>query len=239
MINAFHRVLRCTLALAPAVLLVSCKSVPMPEVPGIKPYRMTIQQGNFISQEMVAQLKPGMTREQVRFVLGTPLVTDIFHADRWDYVYFLDSAGKKEQRNLSVIFEKDRLARVIGDLMPAEGTGTQAGGFKPQLGAQPESKPAAKPPADAPRAAETPKPAATPAAAAPVSPAEPAKPAAEATKPGDSWEPTKQNWGSAPPEPEKPAAAAEEAKPQEAKAPEENKPEEKGFFTRMREKIGL
>jgi outer membrane protein assembly factor BamE len=234
MIKAFHRVLRCTLRLAPlALLLASCKSVPIPEVPGIKPYRMTIQQGNFISQEMVAQLKPGMTREQVRFVLGTPLVTDIFHADRWDYVYFLEAAGKREQRNLSVIFEKDRLARVIGDLMPAEGSGTQASGFKPQLG---EPKPAAKPPAtapEAPKAAESPKPAAEPAAAAPAP--EPAKPAADPARPGESWEPTKQNWGSAPPpEPERPAAT------EEAKAPEEEKkPEEKGFFTRMREKIGL
>src|SRR3990170_1219150 len=59
----------------------------------LAPYRIDIKQGNFVSQEMVAQLKRGMTKEQVRFVLGTPLVTDIFHADRWDYVYLLDRPG--------------------------------------------------------------------------------------------------------------------------------------------------
>jgi outer membrane protein assembly factor BamE len=89
-----------------------------------------------------------MTKEQVRFVLGTPLVNDIFHADRWDYVFFREMPnGKKEQRNLSVIFEKDRLARVVGDLMPAEGQ-TQSGGFEPLI--KPDNdKPAAKPPAKA------------------------------------------------------------------------------------------
>jgi outer membrane protein assembly factor BamE len=105
----------------------ACKSIDVPKVPGVTPYRMVIQQGNFISQEMVAQLKPGMTKEQVRFVLGTPLVTDIFHADRWDYVFYREMPdGKREQRNLSVVFEKDKLARVIGDLMPAEGTSSRA-----------------------------------------------------------------------------------------------------------------
>src|SRR4249920_632278 len=113
--------------LATSALLPACKSVEMPKVPGITPYRMVIQQGNFISQEMVAQLKPGMTREQVRFILGTPLVTDIFHADRWDYVFYrLASDGKREQRNLSVVFEKDKLARVIGDLMPPDAASPQA-----------------------------------------------------------------------------------------------------------------
>jgi outer membrane protein assembly factor BamE len=53
----------------------------------VTPYRIDIRQGNYITQEMVAQLKPGMSRDQVRFILGTPLVADIFHADRWDYIY--------------------------------------------------------------------------------------------------------------------------------------------------------
>src|SRR2546427_5764714 len=55
--------------------------------PNLTPYRMEIQQGNYITQEMVAQLKLGLTRDQVRFVLGTPLVSDIFHEERWDYVF--------------------------------------------------------------------------------------------------------------------------------------------------------
>jgi outer membrane protein assembly factor BamE len=86
----------------------------------LAPYRIDIQQGNFVSQEMVAQLKRGMTKEQVRFVLGTPLVTDIFHANRWDYVYLLDRPGQpRVQRRLAVFFEDDRLARVEGDVVAA------------------------------------------------------------------------------------------------------------------------
>jgi outer membrane protein assembly factor BamE len=147
--TAFYRIPAVLFALSAAATLPGCKSmsIDVPKVPGITPYRMVIQQGNFISQEMVAQLKPGMTKEQVRFVLGTPLVTDIFHADRWDYVFFREMPdGKKEQRNLSVVFEKDRLARVLGDLMPADGSTPRATGFEPLV--KPD-KPAAKPAAAA------------------------------------------------------------------------------------------
>jgi outer membrane protein assembly factor BamE len=88
----------------------------------LAPYRIDIQQGNFVSQEMVAQLKRGMTKEQVRFVLGTPLLTDIFHADRWDYVYLLDRPGAPQaQRHLAVFFENDRLARLESDVVAAAG----------------------------------------------------------------------------------------------------------------------
>src|SRR6187549_524729 len=146
--TAFYRAPALLLALAAA--LPGCKSLvsEVPKIPGVTPYRMVIQQGNFISQEMVSQLKPGMTKEQVRFVLGTPLVTDIFHADRWDYVFFREMPdGKKEQRNLSVVFEKDKLARVLGDLMPADGSAPKASGFEPLV--KPEAKPEAKPAAAA------------------------------------------------------------------------------------------
>lgn len=86
----------------------------------LEPYRIDIQQGNFVSQEMVAQLKPGMSKEQVRFVLGTPLVNDIFHGDRWDYVYTLDRRGTpRQQRRLAVFFEDGKLARLDSDLSAA------------------------------------------------------------------------------------------------------------------------
>ncbi len=86
----------------------------------LEPYRIDIQQGNFVSQEMVAQLKPGMTREQVRFVLGTPLMADIFHAERWDYVYTLERRGApRQQRRLAVFFQDGKLARLDGDLAGA------------------------------------------------------------------------------------------------------------------------
>lgn len=102
--------------------LSACKSLP--DVASvIKPYRIEIQQGNFVSQEMIAQLKLGMTREQVRFVLGTPLVADIFHADRWDYVYYRERAGRFDQRKISVHFDKEgRLVRIGGDVNPAAET---------------------------------------------------------------------------------------------------------------------
>jgi outer membrane protein assembly factor BamE len=94
----------------------------VPRIPGITPYRMEIQQGNFVSQEMVSQLKPGMTKEQVRFILGTPMVTDIFHSDRWDYVYWRETSdGRREQRKLTVLFENGQLARLDGDVVAAGG----------------------------------------------------------------------------------------------------------------------
>jgi outer membrane protein assembly factor BamE len=111
--------LLAVLALA-AALGAGCNFAP--RIPGITPYRMEIQQGNFVSQEMVAQLKPGMTKEQVRFILGTPMVTDIFHPDRWDYVYWREASdGTREQRKLTVLFEKGELARLDGDVVPSGG----------------------------------------------------------------------------------------------------------------------
>jgi outer membrane protein assembly factor BamE len=93
----------------------------------LAPYRIDIQQGNFVSQEMVARLKRGMTKEQVRFVLGTPLVTDIFHADRWDFVYLLDRPGQpRVQRRLAVFFADDRLSRLEGDVVAAAGAAEPA-----------------------------------------------------------------------------------------------------------------
>jgi outer membrane protein assembly factor BamE len=83
-------------------------------------YTIEIQQGNFVSQEMVSQLKPGMSKEQVRFVLGTPLVSDIFHADRWDYVYYRKiPGGKTEERKVAVFFKDGRLVRLEGDVVAA------------------------------------------------------------------------------------------------------------------------
>ena len=94
-----------------------------PTIPGVTPYRIEIQQGNFISQEMVGQLKPGMSKEQVRLALGTPLLTDIFHADRWDYVFWRDRPGqKREQRKLTVFFEDGKLTRLDGDVVAAGDT---------------------------------------------------------------------------------------------------------------------
>ena len=90
-------------------------------IPGITPYRIEIQQGNFISQEMASQLKAGMSKDQVRLALGTPLLTDVFHADRWDYVYWREAPdGKRESRKFAVYFADGRLARVDGDIVPID-----------------------------------------------------------------------------------------------------------------------
>lgn len=92
----------------------------MPNLPGLAPHQIDIQQGNYVTQEMVAKLKPGMSRRQVRFALGTPLVVDPFHADRWDYVYVLQKQGRRvEQRHIVVIFKDDKLQRIEGDVKPA------------------------------------------------------------------------------------------------------------------------
>ena len=85
----------------------------------LTPYRMEIQQGNYVSQEMVAQLKPGLTRDQVRFVMGTPLVSDIFHDERWDYVFVRQRANSTEveRRRIAVFFEDGKLKRIDGDVL--------------------------------------------------------------------------------------------------------------------------
>ncbi|SFC53872.1 outer membrane protein assembly factor BamE [Collimonas sp. OK412] len=85
------------------------------------PYRIDIQQGNFVSKEMLAQVKEGMTREQVRFALGTPLLTDLFHEDRWDYVFRLQKGnGEITTSRVSVFFNGNLLARVDGGNLPTE-----------------------------------------------------------------------------------------------------------------------
>ena len=90
-------------------------------------YRMTVQQGNFLDPKQVAQLQTGMTRSQVRFLLGTPMLPDAFDDDRWDYLYYLKIGRlkKPEERRLTVYFEDDKVARIenIGitvDATPAE-----------------------------------------------------------------------------------------------------------------------
>ena len=105
-----------------ALALALAGGCSVPRIPGITPYKMDIQQGKYVSQEMVSQLRPGMSKEQVRFLLGTPLLTDIFHGERWDYVYWReDAAGKREQRKLAVFFDDGKLARLDGDVVSATG----------------------------------------------------------------------------------------------------------------------
>jgi outer membrane protein assembly factor BamE len=83
------------------------------------PYKATIQQGNWITTEQIAKLETGMTRDQVRFILGTPTLQDIFHAERWDYPYYNQPGyGDDELRKFTVWFENDTLTRWSGDEQP-------------------------------------------------------------------------------------------------------------------------
>ncbi|MFC5476415.1 outer membrane protein assembly factor BamE [Paraherbaspirillum soli] len=85
------------------------------------PYRIDIQQGNFVSKEMLAQVKEGMTRDQVRFALGSPLVTDLFHEDRWDYVFRLQKGnGEITTSRVSTFFKDNVLVRIEGGDLPTE-----------------------------------------------------------------------------------------------------------------------
>jgi outer membrane protein assembly factor BamE len=89
--------------------------------PGV--YRIDVEQGNIVTQEMVDQLKPGMNRNQVRFVLGTPLLEDSFHQNRWDYIFLIRNGNtSKKSERLSVFFDGDELSHFTGSFVPTEPT---------------------------------------------------------------------------------------------------------------------
>jgi outer membrane protein assembly factor BamE len=94
-----------------AATLAGCITVYVPDV----------QQGNALNQEMLDKVKPGMTRAQVRFALGTPLLSDTFHPERWDYYYSFrkGNSTQVERRLITVIFDQDVLARIEGDVVTA------------------------------------------------------------------------------------------------------------------------
>jgi outer membrane protein assembly factor BamE len=99
-------------------LVLSLAACSATGIPGITPYKINVQQGNVVTQDMLAKLKPGMTRSQVRYVMGTPMIEDSFHPDRWDYVYtFSKHGGKPNERRVTVVFKNDRLAHIEGDVV--------------------------------------------------------------------------------------------------------------------------
>lgn len=110
-----------------AALLAACSTNTPDVISHLRPYKIDVRQGNMVTQEMVAQLKPGQTKDQVRFILGTPLVADMFHADRWDYVYrFQPGYGEVQERRLVVYFQDGKLVRVGGDVAAADPAAAQA-----------------------------------------------------------------------------------------------------------------
>jgi outer membrane protein assembly factor BamE len=116
-----------TLLLLPALAAVSgCQSIRDAyrsiTPPFVQAYRPDVTQGNVVTKEMAEQLRPGMTRDQVRFLLGTPLLTSDFHRARWDYVYYL-KRGKGDEtqfRRVTLWFEDNRVARIYSDELPPE-----------------------------------------------------------------------------------------------------------------------
>jgi len=97
----------------------ACSRVPR----FIEEYRIDVQQGNVLTQDMISQLRPGLSRDQVRFILGSPLLTDAFHADRWDYLFRLKEGktGEVTMRKFTVFFDAEGLLeRVMGDVEAQE-----------------------------------------------------------------------------------------------------------------------
>lgn len=104
--------------IAVSVLLASC-SMSLPKWATFTPSKVEVQQGNMITSEMREQVKLGMSRAMARSILGTPLVNDPFHTNRWDYVYRLEQKGKLvTQQHMTLYFEGDTLVRIDDSAMP-------------------------------------------------------------------------------------------------------------------------
>lgn len=117
--------MRSFLLLLIALSLSGCGALGFPGV-----YRIDVEQGNLVEQDMVDQLQPGMSRRQVRFILGTPLVEDPFNPSRWDYPYVIRNGTRViREAQMSVYFDGDRLVDVTGDYQPdwASGATAEAG----------------------------------------------------------------------------------------------------------------
>jgi outer membrane protein assembly factor BamE len=116
---------RVALALPLAALLSACGTTtskgPETLFGLLKPYEIDVVQGNVVTEEVMAQVQPGLGRMQVKEILGTPLLTDIFHADRWDYVFTIHRPGVPDQiRRVSVFFKNDVVDHFDAPALPSE-----------------------------------------------------------------------------------------------------------------------
>lgn len=230
---------RAAICAAAALALGGCKQAP--ELPSIiSPYKIDIQQGNIITQEMLSKLKAGMTRSQVRFALGSPLVIDPFRGDRWDYVSLYQKQGKEaERRRITVIFEEDKLVRIEGDVTLTDAAMNPPPAVEKTPLDPAKSAPVKKPEVEAPAATKAE--AAKPVVAAPekaVQPVVAPKPVAaspDTPKPADATE-------ALAPEANKTATANANADEKKADPAKKDTPKEKpksGFFGRMLDKLGI
>lgn len=105
--------MRFTLILI-SLILASCSNL-------LTPYKMDIRQGNYVTAEMRAQLKLGMSKQQVRYIMGTPMINDVFHGNRWDYVFRLEHEGNiVDKQGMTLYFEGENLVRIDDGNMPED-----------------------------------------------------------------------------------------------------------------------
>jgi outer membrane protein assembly factor BamE len=104
------------LSLLTSLTLVSCSTI-LNNLPGV--YRLEIQQGNIIDQAMVDQLRPAMNKRQVLYIMGSPMLDNVFHKNRWDYIYSDQPSGEDSvQKQISLFFENDQIVGIQGDFRP-------------------------------------------------------------------------------------------------------------------------
>ena len=109
-------VMRVLIILILAVVSLSgCSSMPSwAKIGFLSPYKLDIRQGNYFTASMVDKLQVGMTQKQVLSIMGTPMVNDIYHANRWDYVYYFRQDGKEtDNKRVTLVFDDDRLNRIV------------------------------------------------------------------------------------------------------------------------------
>jgi outer membrane protein assembly factor BamE len=163
-VSMSHSLFRRTAALWAALAclgVVGCSSVPSTSkaIDAVSPYKIDLVQGNVVTREQLAYLKTGMNRALVRDVLGTPLLTSVFHAQRWDYVFTMQRQGAESQsRRVTVFFKDDVIEHIEADALPSEAEfvstlkSTPKKGPLPAMEASPESLQLFPPPAVKPLA---------------------------------------------------------------------------------------
>lgn len=104
-----------------ALLTMTLLAISACGFPGV--YKIDVQQGNVVTQQMIDQLRPGLTKRQVQFIMGTPLIQNTFNQARWDYIYNLQPGGEAlQQESVSLYFDNGRLSYFTGDFIPTEAT---------------------------------------------------------------------------------------------------------------------
>ena len=120
--RAWQRILLPSAGLLVALLAAGCSSSDRSRSGFLEPYKFAIPQGNYLNQQMLDQVREGMSREQVRLAIGSPLLTDIFHPQRWDYVFrFQYPNGDAELRKVTIEFRDNRVASIKADPLPQRG----------------------------------------------------------------------------------------------------------------------